>query len=84
MGSCVSHKSTIIRKITIDKKDPLVVAQETNHSIRAVDRYIKDFNRVRVCYQDGKDKQFISLATGLNKSVVCEYIQLIENSLNCP
>jgi hypothetical protein len=49
-----------------------------------VDRYIKDFNRVRVCYQDGKDKQFISLATGLNKSVVCEYIQLIENSLNCP
>ena len=55
MGSCVSHKSMIIRKITIDKKDPLVVAQETNHSIGAVDRYIKDFNRVRLCHQDGKD-----------------------------
>ena len=84
MGSCVSHKSMIIKKVEIDKKDPLTVAQETNHSPWAVDRYIKDFNRVRVCYQDGKDKQFISLATGLNKSVVCEYIQLIENSLNCP
>jgi hypothetical protein len=84
MGSCVTHKSTIVRKITIDKKDPLVVAQETNHSIGAVDRYIKDFNRVRLCYQDGKDKEFISLATGLNKFVVNEYVKLIENTLNCP
>jgi hypothetical protein len=84
MGSCVSHKSIIIKKITIDKKDPLVVARETNHSIGAVDRYMKDFNRVRVCYQDGKDEQFISLATGLNKFVVNEYVKLIENSLNYP
>ena len=84
MGSCVSHKSIIIKKITIDKKDPLVVASETNHSIGAVDRYIKDFNRVRVCYQDGKDEEFISLATGLNKFIVKEYVKLIENSLNPP
>jgi hypothetical protein len=83
MGSCVTHKSTIIKKITIDKKDPLVVAQETNHSIGAVDRYIKDFNRVRLCYQDGKDQEFISLATGLKKFVVNEYVKLIENKLNC-
>ena len=84
MGSCITHKSTIVRKITIDKKDPLVVAQETNHRIGAVDRYIKDFNRVRLCYQDGKDQEFISLATGLNKFVVNEYVKLIENTLNCP
>ena len=82
MGSCITHKSTIVRKITIDKKDPLVVARETNHSIGAVDRYIKDFNRVRLCYQDGKDQEFISLATGLNKFVVNEYVKLIENTLN--
>ena len=84
MGSCVSHKFIIIKKITIDKKDPLVVARETNHSIRAVDRYMKDFNRVNMCYQDGKDEQFISLATGLNKSVVNQYVKLIENTLNYP
>ena len=82
MGSCVSHKSIIIKKITLDKKDPLVVARETNHSIGAVDRYMKDYNRVRVCYNDGKDKQFISLATGLNKYVVNEYVKIIETSLN--
>jgi len=82
MGSCITHKSIIITKILIDKKDPLVVAQETNHSIGAVDRYIKDFNRVCLCYQEGKDQDFISLATGLNKFVVNEYVKLIENKLN--
>ena len=78
MGSCISHKSMIIRKIEVDKKDPYTVAKETNHSMLAVDRYIKDFNRVRMCYQDGKDVNFISLATGLNKYVVDEYIKILD------
>jgi hypothetical protein len=82
MGSCVSHKSMIIKKVEVDKKDPLIVAKETNHSVRAVDRYLKDFNRVRLCHQDGKDSEFISLATGLNKLVVNEYVKIIENSIN--
>jgi hypothetical protein len=84
MGSCISHKSIIIKKVEIDKKDPLAVAQETKHSVRAVDRYLNDFNRVRVCHQDGKDSEFISLATGLNKTVVKEYVDIIENTLNNP
>ena len=83
MGSCVSHKSIIIKKVAVDKKDPLTVAQETNHSIWAVDRYIKDFNRVRLCHQDGKDREFISLATGLSKIIVNEYLKIIEDSTNC-
>lgn len=84
MGSCVSHKTMILKKIEVDKKDPYAVAKETNHSMLAVDRYIKDFNRVRLCYRDGKDKEFISLVTGLNKYVVREYIQLIENNYITP
>lgn len=82
MGSCISHKTMIIKKIEIDKKDPYTVAKETNHSMSAVDRYIKDFNRVRICHEDGKDTNFISLATGLNKYVVNEYIKLLENFQN--
>ncbi len=82
MGSCISHKAMIIKKIEVDKKDPYTVAKETNHSMLAVDRYIRDFSRVRLCYQDGKDKEFISLATGLNKFIVNEYIQLLDNKQN--
>jgi hypothetical protein len=77
MGSCISHKSMIIRKVEVDKKDPYAVAKETNHSMLSVDRYIKDFNRVRICHQDGKDVNFISLATGLNKYVIDEYITIL-------
>ena len=84
MGSCISHKAMIIKKIEVDKKDPYTVAKETNHSMLAVDRYIRDFSRVRLCYQDGKDKEFISLATGLNKFIVNEYIQLLDNKQNNP
>jgi len=77
MGSCISHKSMIIKKIEVDKKDPYAVAKETNHSMLSVDRYIKDFSRVRICHQDGKDVNFISLATGLNKYVIDEYIKIL-------
>ena len=78
MGSCISHKSTIVRKVVVDKKDPLTTSRETNHSMLAVDRYLKDFHRVRLCHTDGKDTDFISFATGLNKHVVKEYIKIAE------
>lgn len=77
MGSCISHKVTIINKIIIDKKDPYAVAKETNHSMLAVDRYLKDFYRVQYCYDDGKDFDFTSKATGLNKFVVKQYFDLL-------
>lgn len=83
MGSCVSHKTIIIRKVVCEKKDPLSVAQETNHSIEAVDRYLKDFNRVHLCYQDGKNLEFISMATGLNKTLVNQYLDIIGQLQDC-
>ena len=76
-GPCISHKVTIIRKIIIEKKDPYPVARETNHSIEAVDRYIKDFRRVQYCWEDGKDIDFISRATGIHKYVVKQYIEIL-------
>lgn len=78
-GQRLSHAKQVTDTLTLTD-----VAQETNHSIWAVDRYIKDFNRVRLCHQDGKDREFISLATGLNKIVVNEYLKIIKNSTNCP
>lgn len=77
MGSCISHKAIIIKKLIIDKKDSITVAKETNHSIFAVERYLKDFYRVRYCYDDNKDIEFTSLATGLNKFVVKEYFEIL-------
>jgi len=82
MGTCLSHKAMIIKKVIIDKKDPYTVAKETNHSMLAVDRYLKDFYRVQYCYNDHKDIEFTSKATGLNKFVVKQYFEILDGLKN--
>ena len=78
-GTCLTHKSAIIRKVIYEKKDPRRVASETKHSQRAVDRYIKDFNRVKLCHQHSQDMEFITRTTGLSKYLVNQYVEIINN-----
>jgi hypothetical protein len=63
MGSCISHKTTIIRKVLVEKKDPADVARECNHTQRAVDRYLKDFHRVKTAYKQNKDNDYVHIVT---------------------
>jgi hypothetical protein len=55
MGSSISHKTTIINKVVIQKKDPATAARESNHSQKADDRYLKDYNRVKTVFEQNKD-----------------------------
>ena len=59
------------------KKDPTVVAAETNHTIRAVDHYLKDYNRVKTLYHDDKTPGYIHLVTNLSLNVIAQYINII-------
>jgi hypothetical protein len=79
MGSCISHKNIIIKKIIIDKKDPYTVAKETMHSMYAVDRYLKDYRRVEYCYKNGNNIQFTINVTGMSKSLVRQYWSILES-----
>jgi hypothetical protein len=79
MGSCISHKTTIIRKVVVEKKDPADVARECNHTQRAVDRYLKDFHRVKTAYKQNQDNDYIHIVTGIAKHVVKEYIEMINH-----
>ena len=78
MGSTVTHKKQIIYKHVVQKKDPKNVARETNHSQPAVDRYIKDFYRVKTLVEDGKDIDYINLATNISKHVIIQYQQILD------
>lgn len=82
MGTCISHKATILHKIIVEKKDPSAVAQECKHSQWAVDRYLKDYHRVKTLFQQNKDIDFIHLVTGIAKHVVREHIKIIEQTEN--
>lgn len=76
-GTCISHKTTIIRKVVYEGKDPRRVSDETKHSQWAVDRYLRDFYRVKTCYQHLSDVDFITRTTGLSKHLVKQYVEII-------
>jgi hypothetical protein len=78
MGSTVSHKATIIRKVVLEKKDPSAVAKECNHTQAAVDRYLKDYYRVKTLYNLNHDVEFIHLTTQIAKHVIVQYIRIID------
>jgi uncharacterized protein DUF1670 len=77
MGSCLTHKYQIIYKCVVEKKDPITAAKETNHTIMAVDHYLKDFNRVKTLYLDNKDKHYIHLVTKLSLNLIAQYVNII-------
>jgi DNA-binding CsgD family transcriptional regulator len=73
MGSTITHKQIIVQKHVAEKKATNLIALETNHSQRAVDRYIRDFNRMKILIEDNKDTEFIHLATKIAKPVIRQY-----------
>ena len=81
MGSTLTHKRMIVFKHVVEKKDPAVVARETNHSQGAVDRYLKDYGRVKTLVNDKKDIDFIHQTTNIARPVIKQYIQIINNDV---
>jgi Protein of unknown function (DUF1670) len=79
MGTTLTHKRIIIYKHVVEKKDPSIVARETNHSQPAVDKYLKDYNRVKTLVNDNKDINFIHHTTNIAKPVIKQYLQIINN-----
>jgi hypothetical protein len=76
MGSCITHKKLIIQKIVFEKIDPAIVAQQTNHSQKAVDQYLQDYHRVKTVYLSNPDLNYIHCVTNISKNVAKQYIDL--------
>ncbi len=84
MGSCITHKNQIVYKVIVEKKDPVKVAYETNHSQLAVDRYLKDFHRIYTIYKQSQDIDYIHCVTNISKPVIKQYISLINDYIKEP
>lgn len=78
MGSTITHKTAIITKVVLQKKDPARVALECNHSQQAVDRYLKDYHRVTTTAEHHHDINFIHHVTGIAKHVVKQYLDILQ------
>jgi len=76
MGSCLTHKKMILRKILIEKKEMRVVRSETCHTQAAIDRYLKDYRRVELLLDDNRSLEYISKVTGLRNHLVKQYDEI--------
>lgn len=75
IGPSVTHKAEVIRR-WLRNESPAQIARTLNHSQEAVDRYIADFQKVRVLAQKFPPTHLPAL-TGLSASVVKQYIELL-------
>ena len=78
MGTCLTHKEQIIYKVIIEKKDPALVATETNHSQKSVDEYLRNYHRVITVYKSNPDVDHIHFITKIAKYVIYQYINIYD------
>ena len=74
-GSRPSHKGEIIRRFE-QGLEPPDVAHETGHNLTSVERYLKDYERVRMLLKQELSVEAISAIIGRGKSLVKEYVAL--------
>lgn len=73
MGSGVTHKGIILHKVLVDKKDMALVRTETHHTQKAIDRYLKDYYRVEMLFNENKSIDYISKVVNMRPHLVEEY-----------
>ncbi len=76
VGTGLTHKALICRKRYVEGKEPHLVAQETYHSLDAVDRYLGQYDRVRYCRQQGLSPTETAHALACSVALVEEYLRI--------
>lgn len=80
IGRSITHKVKIIKMYTkgFSTKD---IARNTSHAPTSVDRYIRDFERVKMLTTKGMNKSEIAYITSLSESLVIEYIKIVKEQM---
>ena len=74
-GSLPTHKGIII-SLYEQGISPADIVLKTSHSQNAVDRYIKQYDQIRILIRKGLDEKAIKEITGRSMKIVKEYIKL--------
>jgi hypothetical protein len=77
LGPAVTHKGEVVRR-WLRHQSPLKIARETKHSQASVDRYIADYQKVRLLSQKMPVSDLPAL-TGLSAGVVDQYLELLQD-----
>jgi hypothetical protein len=74
-GSRPTHKREIVRLYELGVEPP-DIARETGHSLKSVERYLQDYERVQMLLKQGMEAEEISSVIGRGLRVVLEYVEL--------
>lgn len=74
-GSKPTHKGEIARLFERGLEPP-DVAHETGHSLKSVERYLKDYERVKLLLKRGLSVEDIGVIIDRGKSVVLQYVEI--------
>lgn len=75
-GSRPTHKGVITRLFE-QGKEPPDIAHETGHSLKSVERYLKDYERVKLLLKNEMTPREIASVIGRGERVVLEYVEII-------
>ena len=75
IGPGVTHREKTV-ELFIQGKDPLTIARELKHSLKAVERYISTFCRVIYCYSEVLNTLKTALIVGISVALVNKYLEL--------
>lgn len=75
LGPAVTHKAEIVRR-WLRHESPAQIARDTHHAQTSVDRYIADYQKVRLLAQKVRASEIPALA-GLSQGVVGQYLELL-------
>jgi len=76
MGRGTTHKRKILNLYEKGVQPP-DIARKTEHDLESVDRYIKDYERIKFLVRRGINKIQIQHLTGRGSSVITQYIDII-------
>ena len=80
IGNSMSYKRLICKKRKIERKSTSLVAQKTNHSLKAVEQYNLNLDRVAFCLEKNLSVDEASFVTGLSKKLIIEY-QILDQEI---
>ncbi len=77
LGPAVTHKGEVVRR-WLRHESPVQIAQQMRHSQASVDRYIADYQKVRLLAQKLPISDVPAL-TGLSAGVVEQYVEILHD-----
>jgi hypothetical protein len=77
VGGAVTHKAQIVAAHLENKQTP-DAAKKYDHTVKAADRYISGYERVKTAYKNGIPLSKLPFVTNMSRRLVLEYLSLLE------